>query len=72
MYSRSEAQKLVDLVTFRVGQYAAVHHHDAVLLLGQATFDRMMLNKIKNLGPVPGTVYPWNVIDYLSNSMGGR
>lgn len=70
--ARAEAQLVVDAVTIRVGQYAAVPLLTAWELLGPELSARMMKNQIKNKGPVVGTIYPWNVVDYLSNPMGEK
>lgn len=56
----------VEDVTRRFAQYAGVVHSDARALLGDEWFDKMMRDKIRNLGPTPTTVYPWNVQSYLT------
>lgn len=63
--SREAAAELVSQHTFRHKQYAAVSHESAKQLLG-GRFDLMMSDPIRKYGPMEGTVYPWNVIDYLS------
>ena len=57
--------QIVAPYTFRVGQYAAVSHEDALALLGEDAHARLMGDPIRKLGPRPGTVYPWNVEAYL-------
>jgi hypothetical protein len=65
LLSRVEAQSLVDGVTVSVQQYRAVPKSEVDRLLR----DRAVLlhsDPIRKLGPCPGFVYPWNVVDYLS------
>lgn len=64
---REEAQRVVDGMTFRTDKnFAAVTHSGARLLLGDERFDLMMNDKIKCKGPTADTVYPWNVVDYMT------
>lgn len=67
MLSRVEAQIAVDNVTYHVGVFAAVSHKDCLRLLGESRFSLLVADPVRNLGPVPQTVYPWNVVDYLSS-----
>jgi hypothetical protein len=62
---RAEAQAVVDLVTVRLGQYAAVHHAAARGLLGDERFAALVKDKVRGQGPEPGYVFPWSVTDYL-------
>ena len=63
---REYAQRLVDAVTDRRSQYAAVTRDDALDLLGGDRMDILLTDKVRNLGPTADTLYPWNVVDYLS------
>ena len=65
--SREQAQAAVDAVTTKVGNFAAVPVDDCRRLLGQERCELLLSDKIRCLGPIPGTVYPWNVVDYLSS-----
>ncbi len=47
------------------GQFRYVSHEDAKTILGEERFERMLKDRVRSQGPRPGTVYPWNVIDYL-------
>ena len=51
--------------TFRHGPFAAIALTDARRILGDEMFDRMMADKLRNKGPTPDSVYPWNVTAYL-------
>lgn len=62
---RIEAQLLVDRITARVGVYGAVMRIDAQRLLGEEVYSQLLSNKVKNLGPTPDSIYPWNVVDYF-------
>lgn len=66
LHYRQQAIELVNPHVFNYKQYRCVDLTVARSLLGDEYYDRMMADKIKNLGPKPGTIYPWNVIDYLS------
>jgi hypothetical protein len=37
-------------------------------LLGENRFNELTNDKIRCLGPTKDTVYPWNVVDYLTRS----
>ena len=50
---------------FRVSQYAAISHGDALALLGEDRLSRLTRDPIRKLGPTPETIYPWNVQAYL-------
>lgn len=64
--TRSEAQSVVDSVTFMVDQFKAVDFADCIRLLGPERFLMLRSDPIRRLGPRPETVYPWNLVDYLS------
>lgn len=63
---REKAAAVVLPLTTRIGEYAAVAHDNAKLLLNDVDFARLQDDPIRSLGPRPGFVYPWNVIDYLA------
>jgi hypothetical protein len=63
--NRSDAQALVDIRTFKVAQYSAVSMEDALALIGEDRFAELLADKVRCLGPTRGTIYPWNVVDYL-------
>ena len=62
--TRDEAIAIVDQITFRVEQYRAVSWLGAQLLLGDAVHE-LANDPIRCKGPTVGTVYPWNVVDYI-------
>lgn len=64
---RPVAQQCVDAVTFKVEQYSAVSFDDCLRLLGTIRFLAMRSDPIRRLGPVAETVYPWNLVDYMSS-----
>ena len=63
---RSEAQAIVDAVTFMVEQFKAVDFSDCIRLLGPERFLLLRSDPIRRLGPKSETVYPWNLVDYLA------
>lgn len=63
--SREQAAIIVGSITFRAGQFAAVSREAASLVLGNAAFEALTRDKIRGIGPTQGTIYPWNVVDYL-------
>ena len=63
--NRAEAEAIVAQYIEHVAQYAAVSVENATKLLGEERCQRMLSDRIRGLGPKPGTVYPWNVADYL-------
>ena len=65
--TRPVAQQMVDAVTISVAQYKAVGFCDCLQLLGPERFLTLRSDPIRRLGPKSETVYPWNVIDYLSS-----
>lgn len=64
--SRDDAQVLVDIFTVSVQQYQGVQQSDVTRLLGDRAA-MLRSDPIRKLGPTPDFVYPWNVVDYLSN-----
>lgn len=64
--SRADAQELVDRYTVAVQQYRGVPQSDVTRLLGDRAA-MLRSDPIRKLGPTPDFVYPWNVVDYLSN-----
>jgi hypothetical protein len=75
MITREEAQKIVDVVTFKVEQPSpyppckAVAIDDARQLIGEKHFAKLEKDRIRFQGSRPGTLYPWNVVDYLVPAM---
>ena len=65
--SRPDAQVAVDAVTFKINQYSAVSFTDCKMLLGDERFAMLLSDPVRRLGPTDSTVYPWNLVDYLSN-----
>jgi hypothetical protein len=63
---RPKAQTIVDAVTISVEQYKAVDFGVCIRLLGPERFLMLRADPIRRLGPKVETVYPWNVVDYLS------
>lgn len=63
--TRQEAEQLVSPHVEYVQQFQAVNAEAAIHLLGVERCQRMFNDKIRGLGPKSGTVYPWNVVDYL-------
>ena len=45
-------------------RFRGVYLSEALELLGREAYDRMMSDPIRRHG-IRGTVYPWNVVDYL-------
>ena len=63
---RDKAQVLVNSITFKVKQFKAVSKEDCRRLLGER-YQLLVQDRIRNLGPDKDTIYPWNLVDYLSN-----
>jgi hypothetical protein len=63
---RKTAQEIVDGLVFKIGPFKAVANEDAIKVLGQDLFDQLKSNPVKKYGPTKSTIYPWNVVDYLS------
>ena len=53
-------------MTTKIGQYSAVSIEVAATLLGEELFEQLSKDKVRSLGPTSATIYPWNVVDYLS------
>ncbi len=68
--TRNEAQSKVDAVAIDVNGMLGVPRSVVQCLLGQGRYDRLQEDRIRNLGPDPRHVYPWNVVDYLSEERG--
>lgn len=64
---RKEAEQQVAPYVTRIRQFQAVSHADALALLGEERFERMLKSPIRSLGPTPETVYPWNVADFIQH-----
>jgi hypothetical protein len=64
--TRDEAKELVAPFIVYQGEYQSVQLKDAKSLLGDERFERLLHDPIRRLGPAIGTVYPWNVVDYLA------
>lgn len=62
---RDVAEEIVrpHVKTIRGFQYIEIETVKAILGERFATLEK---DRIRFLGPVPGTIYPWNVIDYLT------
>lgn len=66
--TREQAQSIVDLhVTLIDQRHKAISRSVAFELLGQLRFERLSRDRVRCAGPVAGTFYPWNVVDYLVN-----
>lgn len=65
MMDRSDCEALVAPHVVMVEQYQAVSAPKAHVILGDEKYQRLLRDKVRGLGPVPGTFYPWNVVDYL-------
>lgn len=65
--TREEAAAILGPYIARIEQYEAVPLKDAATILGDEVFGRLRADKIRCLGPTPDTVYPWNVIDYMTH-----
>lgn len=46
------------------GIFSSVSREFAQYVLG-SRYKRLLLDPIRNQGPTPDTLYPWNVVDYL-------
>jgi hypothetical protein len=67
LMTREDAHRMVDPVTILIAEtYQAVSMEDAAELLG----DRLAMlldDPVRKHGPTPDTIYPWNIVDYLSH-----
>ncbi|MCK9459495.1 MAG: hypothetical protein M0R80_07645 [Proteobacteria bacterium] len=68
---RAEATAKVLPFVIRVNQYQAVKHGDCQDLLSVEGFLKLIDDPIRGLGPIKGTIYPWNVIDYVMEEQNG-
>ena len=62
---RAEAQRIVDLSAEKCGPYRCLPAHRAWAVLGDQVFEQLISDRLRGLGPVADTYYPWNVVDYL-------
>jgi hypothetical protein len=65
--SRDEATVVVHQLIVTIDGYAGVPLAEAEKVLGEARYAAMMADKIRSKGPTTETVYPWNVVDYLTS-----
>ena len=63
--TRPQAVAIVDAVTIHVQQFAAVPMASVRSLLGERT-TLLQDDPIRRCGPTSDTVYPWNIVDYLT------
>lgn len=66
LYCREVANEIVSRRIVMAGQFQAVSRADAIEILGRSRYERLLRDPVRHQGPVPGTHYPWNVVDYLS------
>ena len=45
--------------------YQAIPRDEVLRVLGQPKYEKLLKDKIRNLGPTPDTVYTWNVHSYM-------
>lgn len=64
---REDAQRIVDERTFNVDVFRAISIESAREVLGAERLARLLNDPIRRIGPGPQVLYPWNVVDYLSN-----
>lgn len=62
--SRGEAEAAIAPLVRQHGQYKYVRADDARVFLGSIRFGRLQRDRVRGLGPLPDTFYPWNVADY--------
>lgn len=63
---RQQAAEIVKKYTKKTEDgFSYVTDSDVVLIIGIDKFSDLTKDPIRRLGPIAGTVYPWNVIDYL-------
>jgi hypothetical protein len=63
---RQAAQDRVKSITFKAGVFSAVGFSECLELLGPERFLMLRSDPIRRLGPEKETVYPWNLVDYMS------
>lgn len=63
---RQQAAEIVEKHTKRTKDgFAYITNSDVVLIIGADKLSDLTKDPIRRLGPITGTVYPWNVIDYF-------
>lgn len=63
---RQQAAEIVKKYTKKTEDgFSYVTDSDVVLIIGIDKFSDLTKDPIRKFGPIAGTVYPWNVIDYL-------
>lgn len=67
MSEREKTESIVARYMQQDGKYQVVSRADAKMLLGDDLYDRLLHDRIRNAGPSPDSLYPWNVVDYLQN-----
>ena len=60
-----EMRKVAEVTKETDDGFHYVEHEQAMKLLGEERFERLLNDPIRRLGPEEKTVYPWNVVDYL-------
>jgi hypothetical protein len=64
--TRTEATAIVQShITLTDAGYKMVSHEAARSLVSAETWERFTKDRIRFLGPIPGTLYWWNVVDYV-------
>lgn len=66
--NRDKAEEYTKQVTINIRGFKAVLKDDAKKLLACERYRLIMLDPIKRIGPCADSIYPWNVVDYLSLS----
>lgn len=64
--NRDKAEEYTKEVTIDINGFKAVLKSDAMKLLACERYRLLLLDPIKRIGPSKDSIYPWNVIDYLS------
>jgi hypothetical protein len=64
--NRDKAEEFTKQVTVDIRGFKAVAKSDAKKLLACERYRLLMLDPIKRVGPTNDSIYPWNVVDYLS------
>lgn len=68
--TRTEANEIVApfvYITGPRGMYRAVSKADALALLGEDRYARLLADPIRGLGPSDDAIYAWNVTDYVQH-----
>lgn len=63
---RKQAESIVADKTQVRGGCRCVSREDALLILGDEILGLLDSDAIRRIGPEPGFIYAWNVIDYLA------